>query len=118
MKLGLILNVTIYVNKKPDGSKEYNYSLRYKIDQRYGVQNYLSKLGYDVSGKGYKMNKILIRFLKAKGLRYQKMNPKYKGDFGADMHNAITVQHHWADFVRFIRNEKNKENGLDITNDS
>ena len=75
-----------------------------KSNDAYAINLFLKRRGFDVSGKGRKQNKIMVEFLKSKGLPYKKWNNNYKGLNTADLINAETVQQHFQDFRNWIEN--------------
>lgn len=91
-------------------SNKYNCRIMSNLQRltngSYGVQTYLGNQGYDVSGRGVKLNKVMIRFLKHKGLRYVRWNYRYKGLFTADLSNAVTIQEHWKEFKDWVQTDK------------
>lgn len=78
---------------------------RKAIDAR-GVIVYLRKKGFDVSGRGSKVNKIMVAFLKEKGLPYEKWNYRYKGLNTADLINAPSIQENWKEFKKWLETYK------------
>lgn len=80
--------------------------LQRKANYAYGICVFLARHDFDVTGNGHKQNKIMIEFLKEKGLPYQKWNWNYKGLNTADLINAETIQDHWKEFKEWILNKK------------
>lgn len=80
--------------------------LQRKANYAYGVQCFLEKNGFDISGRGQKQNKIMVDFLKEKGLPYTKWNFNYKGLNTADLINSETIQEHFNDFKKWIETYK------------
>lgn len=78
--------------------------LQRKSNYAYGVRVFLSKNGYDVSGRGSKENAVMVEFLKEKGLRYTKWNPKYRGINTANLINAEIIQENWKEFRAWVLN--------------
>ena len=68
----------------------------------YGVQCFLQKHGYDISGCGIKLNRIMVDFLKEKKLPYKNWNHRYRGLFTADLYNGETIQEHWMEFRNWV----------------
>jgi hypothetical protein len=77
-----------------------------KTRDSYGVQCFLHKHGFDISGGGIKLNNIMVEFLKEKKLPYVKWNHKYKGLRTADLYNGETIQEHWKEFRGWVLNKK------------
>lgn len=69
----------------------------------YGIETYLRKQGIDVSGKGKKVNKIMVEFLKSRNLPYVQWNNKYKGLYTPNIRNAPLVQANFLFFQKFVR---------------
>lgn len=67
------------------------------------IERYLRNLGFDVGGRGKKLNDILVEYLKSKKLKYEKWNPRYKGLFTANLSNSSTVLDNWDDFKKYIK---------------
>ncbi len=72
----------------------------------HGVQKFLSSKGYDVSGKGKKLNTIMVQFLKEHKLPYKRWNSRYKGLFTADLNNAVIIQDNWKLFKKWINQQQ------------
>jgi len=81
-----------------------------KANWVYGIQCYLSKRGFDISGRGKKLNDFMVDFLKSKGLPYEKWNPRYKGCNTAAQINSELVQEHFSDFKKYVETIKNIDN--------
>lgn len=71
-----------------------------------GIAKKLSLLGYSdktVYGR-YRYNKLLIKFLKLKGVKYEKLNPRFKGFWQADLINSIVISDNYYDeFVQWAK---------------
>lgn len=80
--------------------------LQRKTNYSYGITNFLLKQGFNVSGSGYKQNKIMVKFLKGKGLPYKHWNWRYKGLNTADLFNSEIIQEHWEEFKNWVLNKK------------
>lgn len=76
----------------------------------YGVLNFLQKKGFDVAGRGYKLNKIMVAYLKERQLPYAKWNPKYKGTNTADQINSLKIKENWPDFKKWVEQNINENN--------
>lgn len=74
----------------------------------HGISVFLNNQGYsvDFTNKGHKVNKILVEFLKMKGLPYHKWNWKYKGCNTATLINAEAIQENWREFREWIIENK------------
>ena len=76
--------------------------LQRKANYAYGVRQFLAKKGYDVGGKGKKENKIMVDFLKEKGLPFIEWNNRYRGLNTANLVNAETIQDNFKDFRDWV----------------
>lgn len=80
------------------------------LNSAHGVREFLNKKGYDVSGRGHKMNDILVEYLKEKKLPYVKYNKRYKGVYSADVKNSLTIQEDWQSFANWVHKQKKISN--------
>lgn len=80
--------------------------LQRKTNYAYGLRNFLQKEGFDVGGKGKKLNEILVAYLKQRGEKWHKWNPKYKGLNTADLMNSVLVQEDFQDFKKWVLENK------------
>lgn len=67
------------------------------------IRVFLQNKGFDVSGIGSKPNKIMVEFLKSKGLKYEKWNYNYRGLYTAELVNAGVIQDNWDEFKEWVR---------------
>jgi len=78
--------------------------LQRKTNYAYSIQCFLKKQGFDISGKGNKSNKVMVKFLKEHNLPYHKWNRNYRGFNTAELLNAETIQDNWKEFKKWILN--------------
>lgn len=75
-------------------------NLQRKTNSLYGIECWLRSKGFTVNT--YFTSRVTAAFLKSKGLKYVKYNPRYKGLFTADICNAETIQKHFKQFQIFV----------------
>lgn len=72
----------------------------------YAIDTYLKRQGFDVSGGGKKVNKIMVAFLKSRNLPYVQWNNKFKGLYTPNIRNSLLIQANFQFFKDFIKNYK------------
>ena len=65
-----------------------------------GIEQWLSSKGYKVTNKT--TADMTAAFLKSKGIRYVKFNPRYKGLWTPIICNAHEVQEHFNEFTKYV----------------
>ncbi|MDC6350743.1 hypothetical protein PP178_04200 [Zeaxanthinibacter sp. PT1] len=85
--------------------KHENLNVRQHLKYSVDILNWLRNEGYNTKGK---RNAVLMPFLKANGIRYEKLNSRYKGDFTADSRNAAQVGAHglFKQFKQFVMEKR------------
>ena len=74
-----------------------------------GVRVYLERNGFDVGGRGKKLNAIMVEFLKDTGRRYVKWSGRYKGLNTADLINSEPIQENWKEFKEWVQRKVNEK---------
>lgn len=78
----------------------------------YQIRQFLRQIGYPhrLVESSFKSNReIFIPFLKENNIRYEKINPRYKGINTADLQNCLTILEDkdlWDKFRKWCKNHK------------
>lgn len=75
-------------------------NLQRRTSAAYGIECWLRSKGYKVTNKT--TADITAAFLKSKGIKYTKFNPRYKGNWSPIVCNALEVQTHFNEFTQFV----------------
>jgi hypothetical protein len=75
-------------------------NLQRRTNAAYGIECWLRSKGYKVTNKT--TADITSAFLKSKGIKYTKFNPRYKGNWSPIVCDALEVQAHFNEFTQFV----------------
>lgn len=75
-------------------------NLQNRTNKAYGIECWLRGKGYKVTNKT--TADMTSEFLKSKGIRYTKFNPKYKGNWTSIVCNSLEVSQHFDEFCQFV----------------